>query len=745
MKSSLLVLLLACLSACAQGDPVDQVNPFVGTQTSQLKDNGNTVPGATRPFGMLSWSPDPPDGMYRYENPVTRGFSLTHLSGPGCGAFGDVPVFPMLGTPAQSPVVSPLSYHAAYRPEDQVAGPGYYAVKLDSGIQVRLAAAVHSGLAEVEFPAGADLHTILLDLSRNLNVTHDADVHMEGSHISGAVHGGGFCGLHNRYTVYFSMHTEEKPQVAATFDEHGLQPQSAAANGPRVGGYLQFASNVRTVHLKVGLSFVSVENAEKNLEAEIPDWSLQRVRDEARRAWNDALGHAMVSGGSESQRTVFYTAMYHVLLQPTAFSDVSGDYMGFDGKAHNDSGHVHYANLSGWDIYRGQVQLVTMLFPKIGSDIAQSIVLDAEQGGGLPIWPLANDESGCMVGDPSDLIVAGIYAFGGHGFDTASALRSMVRGANEPTAHTRLYTERPGLAEYLKNGYIAESPLLNGSASVTLEDENADFAIAQFARELGDKAMADKYLQRSAQWQTLFDSETHYIRPRTPDGKFLANFKPENYDGFVEGNSAQYTWMIPYDLSGVVRAVGGNDVVNRRLDDYFSQYGSYVLNHGPYFYIANEPSFGNPWIYNWSGEPWRAQAVVRKTLADLFNPKPDGLPGNDDLGATSAWIVFAQLGFFPEIPPVGGFTVNSPTFPEATLVLGDHKVQIHAPGAPKQQFIRTLHVDGKAVRNWWIPWADFKRATSISYALSDNEQKSPGELPPSFPAQLSYSQKSSGR
>lgn len=740
MKRRAFGLLLACLPAFlfAQQTPVDQVNPFVGTQTSQLKDNGNTVPGATRPFGMLSWSPDPPDGMYRYETPVTRGFSLLHLSGPGCGAFGDVPLFPMLGTPVPSPVASPLNYHAGYRPEDQTASPGFYSVKLDSGIEVQLAAAVHSGIAELRFPQTPDPHTLLLDLSRNLNVTHGASVHVEstanGAQVTGYVDGGGFCGLRNRYRVYFSLHTQETPQVAGTFDEHGLQPHTGQASGASVGGYLQFSPTTRTVHVEVGLSFVSAANAESNLQTEIKDWDLPRVKAEATAAWTSALSHATVSGGTAEQRKIFYTAMYHVLLQPTVFSDVNGEYIGFDGKVHNTNGRVQYANFSGWDIYRGQVQLVTMLFPRIGSDIAQSIVVDAEQGGGLPIWPVANDESGCMVGDPADLILAAIHAFGGRDFDTKSALRSMVHGASDPAAHSRLYTERPGLADYLVKSYVPESTMLNGSASVTLEDENADFAVAQFAQALGDTQTASAYMQRAAQWTKLFDPETRYIRPRTADGNFLPNFKPENYEGFVEGNAAQYTWMIPYDLPGVIHAVGGKDAVNKRLDDYFSQYGSYMLNRGPYFYIANEPSFGNPWIYNWSGEPWRAQTVVRKTLADLFSAKPDGMPGNDDLGTTSAWIVFAQLGFFPEIPPVAGFAVNSPTFPEARLLLGDHAVRILAPGAPEQMFVRQLAIDKKPVRNWWIRWDDLRKASTVSYELSSQEQKAPGELPPSFPA-----------
>jgi predicted alpha-1,2-mannosidase len=728
-----LCLLLVASSAFAQGDSVSQVDPFIGTQTSSQLDNGNTVPGATRPFGMLYWSPDPPDGgMYRYEHPVTRGFSLMHLSGPGCGVFGNVPIFPMLGLPSQPPPVLPLSYQAGYSHADEVAQPGYYAVKLDSGIEVQIAAGVHSGISELKYPLGTNTHTVLLDLSRDLDRMTDAHLQVQGAHITGSIAGGAFCGLQNHYKVYFSVRTEEAPQSSGTFDELRLNKAGKSASGTHAGGYLSFAPATSTIHLKVGLSFVSIANADENLAREIPGWDLAKVRGEATAAWSDALSHALVSGGTDTQRKVFYTALYHALLHPSVFSDVNGQYIGFDEKIHTVKGRVQYANYSGWDIYRSQVQLITMFMPKVGSDIAQSLVVDAEQGGGLPIWPVANDESSCMVGDPSDPILASIYAFGGRDFDTKAALRAMVKGAEDPSVHVRLYPERPGLAEFLAKGYISESAESKGSASVTLEDENADFSISQFAKALGDEAMASKYLSRAAEWHKLFDPESHYIRARDTSGNFLPNFKPENYDGFVEGNSAQYTWMIPYDLKGVIEAVGGPKAVNERLDGYFSKYGSYMLDRGPYFYIANEPSFGNPWIYNWSGQPWRTQQVVRKTLTDLFTAAPDGEPGNDDLGATSAWVVFAQLGIYPEIPGVGGFTINSPVFPHVILKLGTHKVEMTSPGAPEKAYVREVSLDGKRIKDWWLPWEMLKDAKQVDFKLSGEADKSPGDAPPSF-------------
>jgi len=739
---SILSVIAASLLCKAQ-DATSEVDPFIGTSINVLQDFGNTLPGAVRPFGMLYWSPDSiPGTFYRWEDKSTRGFSLTHLSGPGCSVFGDVPILPISGVPTQPQPRHPAPYSATYSPASQIAQPGYYSVQLDSGIEVELAAAVHSGIARVQFPADGRAHTILVDLSRNLTRVNSAEIRVDSNRMTGSVESDEFCGKENHYRVYFELEVKDNPNMAGTFDELRVTRAPGSMHGQRSGGYLSFPPGTRNVVLKVGLSYVSAANAGMNLKQEIPGWNFDGVRSAARTAWNEALGHIQISGGSESQRKVFHTALYHSLLHPSVFSDVNGDYIGFDNRIHKAEGRVQYANYSGWDIYRSQVQLITMLFPKVGSDMAQSLVADAEQGGGLPIWGVANDDSCVMVGDPSSPILASIYAFGGTGFDTRSALAAMLRGATDPRTHSRLCGERPGLAEYLKRGYIprvADDEDLSGAAAVTLEDTSADFAISQFAAALGDKKEAEAFLKRSTNWRSLFDSESKYIRPRDENGNFLSGFSAAKSDGFVEGNSAQYTWMVPYDLHGVITAVGGANDANGRLDQYFSEYGKWNeqgratgMGYTPHFFIGNEPSFGNAWIYNWTGEPWRAQEVVRRTLDDLFSATPGGLPGNDDLGATSAWVVFAQLGIYPEIPGVGGLTVNSPAFPSATLLLGGHRLQIRADGAPGKLYVQGLSLDGQAVRNWWIEWEKLKHANALVFTLADQPNHQPGEAPPSF-------------
>ncbi len=732
---ALMLIPIAGFSQTAQ-DPAALVNPFVGSGLSSIHDYGKTVPGASRPFGLLYWSPDmAKEVFYLYDKPVTRGFSLTHISGPGCGLYGDAPIFPMMGVPERSPVAAPGTYQTAFSHAGERAEPGYYEVKLDSGIKVQLTAHMRSGIAEFHFPTAQTSRTLMIDLSRNLSrEVYQTEIRIHGRMVTGSVSSGGLCGHQIRYQVYFALETEETPEAYGTFDETGLASGKPVSSGPHAGGYVSFGESIPTVHVRVGISFVSVANAEANLRSEIGSRGVEEIRRDARAAWNRALGRVRVSGGTEEDRRVFYTALYHALLHPSVFNDVNGEYMGFDDKVHVLEGHTQYTNFSGWDIYRSQVQLLAMLFPEEASDMAQSLVRDAAEGGGLPRWVTANGDTGSMVGDPSACILASFYAFGIRNFDTKAALEAMLRGANDPAVHSRQYFQRPDLEEYLRRGYIAaRGSTGHGSASVTLEYQNADFAISRFARALGDPAAARDSLARSAQWRKLFDAETRYIRPRGEDGSFLPGFTPGKENGFVEGNAAQYTWMVPYDLAGVIAAIGGPEAARKRLDDYFSQYYDYQLKNGPYFAIGNEPSFGNPWIYNWTGHPWRTQEVVRKTLRDLFSSGPEGLPGNDDLGATSSWVVFAQLGIYPEIPGAGGITLNSPMFPEVTMQFGKHTLRIIAPGAPSKLYVQSVRLDGKPVRNWWIDWERLSKASKLEFALSAEANHLAGQPPPSFP------------
>lgn len=724
--------LVFCHDARAGVDPASEVNTFSGTGISSARDFGKVNPGAVTPFGMLFWSPDPAEGeFYDYDKPVTRGFSLTHINGAGCPAYGEVPILPILGEISMGPSGrGSAPFAATFTHGGESAEPGFYAVRLDSGIRVQLAAATRSGIAQFDFPVGNEKRTLVADVSRNLARVYDADVRLDGQRLSGSVSSGGFCGfLKNRYRVFFAIEVDQAPVAAAAYDDSDFAPRRLRATGPHCGAYFSFAPAVTTVRLKAAVSFVSEGNAWDNLRAEIPGWDIEKTRSAARTAWNAALGRIQITGGSHEQRRVFYSSLYRALIHPSTFSDVNGQYIGFDNQVHDTGGRVQYANYSGWDIYRSQAQLIAMLFPRVASDMAQSLVVDAQQGGGIPIWPMANDETGCMVGDPGVAVLASYYAFGARDFDVKSALAAIIKGGMDPSTHIGQYPERPGLKDYLEKGYVPARPEVGG-ASITLEDTTADFAVSRFAEALGDKETARQFLIRSGNWRKLFDPETKHIRPRDEAGKFLPNFSPSTEEGFVEGNAGQYTWMVPYDLKGLIEALGGKEAANARLDDYFSQPGTW--HGGPYFFIANEPSFGNPWIYNWTGRAWRAQEVIPKALTDLFHDTPGGLPGNDDLGATSSWAVFCALGMFPEIPGVGGLALSSPQFPRIKMRLGQKTLQINAPGAPEKLYAKRVALDGRPVTNFWIPWAEMARASRLDFTLAATPDKRPNETPPSF-------------
>ncbi|HEX8502913.1 MAG TPA: GH92 family glycosyl hydrolase [Pyrinomonadaceae bacterium] len=742
------------------------VNPFVGTGNSPLPDylggnaSGNTFPGATLPFGMVQFSPDTergfgPDyrGSYVYDDRAVRGFSLTHLSGPGCPIFGDVPFMPVAGGVKTSPAADPGAYASKFSHERETASPGFYEVELDSGVRVSLTATTRTGFGVFAFPAGSPA-TLLVNVGRNATGVQEAEWRVEGDRqMSGSVAGGGFCGARNRYVLYFAAEFDRPFASFGIWEGERVLPGVSPAKGRQnTGGFVTFdPSRGGVVRMKVGVSYVSAENARLNLRAENGGWDFGAVRAAARARWNDALSRLEARGGTANERRVFYTALYHALLHPTTFGDSNGEYLGFDERVHRSPGHTQYSNFSGWDVYRSQIPLVALLFPEEASDMMQSLVNAAEQGGGLPLWPVANDESGAMVGDPSTASIASAYALGARGFDARAALRVMIRNATDPGARSRSYPARSALADYLKLGYIPmEQKGLRGSPSVALEYETADFALAQFAKARGDAKTHGEMMRRAQWWTRLFDPENRYIRGRWRDGSWLPGFdfkamlyKPElpwRYDShksYVEGNAAQYTWMIPHNMRGLFDRIGGNDAAVKRLDSFFTEF-----NAGPdrpYFFIGNEPVFPVPWAYNYAGRPWKTQALTRRVLTELFTDTPGGIPGNDDLGATSSWVVFAALGMYPSVPGVGGFSLNSPLFPEVDVRMGraGRVLKVVAEGASaRAPYVQGLRLDGRAYESTWLPFERFERGATLSFKLGPEPNTRwatrPEAAPPSF-------------
>jgi len=468
-------------------------------------------------------------------------------------------------------------------------------------------------------------------------------------------------------------------------------------------------------------------------------WDVAGVRRAATRSWNGVLSRIRVGGGTVAQTEVFYTALYHALLAPTVCGDVDGAYRGLDGRVHQARGYTPYTNISGLDIYRSQVQLLALLAPRVASDLAQSLLVAAHEGGWLPRWLLANQSLNEMVGDQADLIIADAYAFGARHFDARAALRHMVIDATRTGVGPGGYIERLGLRDYLALGYLPEDRQgLAGPVTVTLEYALADFAVSQLAWGLHDPTTAAAFLQRAQNWRALYNPATGYIQPRWPDGTFRPTFDPATGWLYIEGNGAQYTWMVPQDLRDLIAAMGGAGRVRARLDAFFAH-----LNAGPdapYAYMGNEASYLVPWVYTWAGAPWRTQAVVRQILTQLYDPGPGGLPGNDDLGALSAWYVWAALGLYPAVPGTDILVLHGPLFPFVRVsVPGLRLFTIEGRGAAVDRpYVQSVALDGRRRTQTWLPVSALRPGAVLHVVLGAVPNRGWGvadaDAPPSFGA-----------
>jgi predicted alpha-1,2-mannosidase len=778
-------LMMATTASAAPTPPKAQdlaewVNPYIGTQPGDADmgtggGGANTFPGADVPFGMVQWSPDtvtPQQGGYYYEDNRIKGFSLTHLSGAGCDSYQDIPFMPVVGDITDSPAANPTKYISTFSHSKEKVTAGSYSVNLDNGAKVELSTTARTGAGRFTWPVGPT-STLLVNTSGSIMGTDDASVTIGKNYISGYAASGHFCNANNHYRVYFhaefdqnfaaigtwhngavtpgkdsdrgkslpkapvtSTPTAATPQAPAAKGDVKLKskpkpdkPQDTTVSGPGSGAYVTFDNTKSpTVNVKVGLSFVSTDGAKANIKAENQDKTFDQVAAAARASWNSRLNQIQVTGGTNDQKTIFYTAMYHSLLQPNVFSDSDGSYIGFDGKIHKAAkGHAIYTNFSGWDVYRSETQLLALLAPSEMSDIANSMVQFAAQGGSWDRWTVANDYTGVMNGDPYHIIVSTAYAFGAKNFDANQALLLMERGATQPTSG---YEERPGLTNYMKLGYVP------GIASDTLEYTSADFSIAQLARRLGNSAMYNTFIKRAQNWQNLYNPTTGYLQPRNADGSFGSPFNPADPSGYTEGNGAQYTWMVPYNYSGLITALGGNDAVNAKLDTFFTK-----LNAGPsepYAFLGNEPTLQTPWIYDYSGAPYKTQALVNKIRQQIWKAGPNGLVGNDDLGQLSSSYVWAALGLYPVAPSRAELTVNSPQFTSAVITRpGGQKITINAPGASTSTpYISSLKLNGNSWNKPWLPESFVNSGGTLDFSLSSTPNTTWGadraDAPPSF-------------
>lgn len=752
----------AVTKAQSTRDRASEVDPMIGTSNG-----GNTFPGVSLPFGMVQFSPEasPLDakrsiaspGGYAYESTQLRGFSLTHVEGWGCaGGSGDIPILPI----TEPVVASPSSdfrrtYAASFTHANETAQPDLYRVLLGNGAEVALTSGLRFGMARLIYPAGKPAN-LLVRTSDSAVGSSAATTHIDraANTVSGSVTSGNFCGYIGTedrrpyYTLYFVAHFDRPIQSTGAWHDTSVTTGSTDAEGGTGFGAKGFpeaghGSGVwagfgvgGTVNVRIGISYVSLANAEANLQAESSAaTTLDAVAAHARSVWNRRLNQIEIRGGTPDRRRVFSTALYHSLQTPTTYNDSNGQYMGSDRQVQQLSPgqSAEYANFSGWDVYRSQLQLVTWLDPAVGSDIAQSLLNQSVQDGGRwDRWTHLGGATHVMNGDPAAPSIADIWAFGGRSFDAKAALRSLVHAAEVPTKEDLSHDgcpvecvgQRPALDQYLKLHYIPLGAPAWGAAADTLEDVTADFGIAALADHLGDATIHRRFLVRAQYWRNLWNAKAApdggYFMDRNADGTWPPTeqdadsdndqaarpFTPATGAGFVEGSAAQYVWMVPFNVAGLFQQMGGRAAASARLDRFFYNHGSpAVTKSGPlHAELDNEPSIESPWLYDFAAQPWKTQQLVREVLETIWLPTPKGLPGNDDLGEMSSWAVFAFLGMYPEIPGRAELVLASPYFPHAVIHRQAGDIVIDAPLAtPAAMYVHGLKVNGKRFTKTWLP------------------------------------------
>jgi len=758
------------------------VNPFIGTGSTSPFGGGNTFPGAAYPLGMVQWSPDTisnPPGGYSYYDSIIKGFSLTHFSGRGCQVYQDFPFMPYVGKLIYSPATNSSLYYSNFSHTSEIAHPANYQVHLDDpNVTVELSVTPHTGIGKFTYHASA-LSTMIINTGGSINGNTNSSVTITPTknEVTGSAESKVGCS-DKKYKIYFAAQFDQSFSSYGTWSGVFVNSDSTSSHGLQTGAFLVFnTSSINVVRVQVGISFVSIANAKLNLGAENVNFNIDAVVKEGDAAWNKRLQSIQVQGGTSDEVISFYTALYHIFFHPNIFNDVNGQYLGFDGEVHRVSkDHAHYANIPGWDQYRTMIVLLSILAPSVVSDVVQSLVNDAQQGDGhIPRWAQANTDSHGMTGDGGSIMIAQAYAYGVRNFDKIGALNAMING--QPNI-------REGFENYQKIGYVPIDSGLPG-ASITLEYSSADFAIAQFVLALGLEDISLNvlpskiissfgdindyflFLQRSGNWQNLFNASSGYIQPRNIDGSWTSNFTSISDEGFQEGNSAQYTWMISHNLRGLFDEMGGNSAAISRLDKFFTK-----LNDGwysPYAYMGNEPSVQVPWEYYFAQAPSRTQEVVRYIQNFLFNNTPEGLPGNDDAGSMSSWFIFSTIGIYPMIPGVGGFVIASPLFDSVTLnIAGEHKIQINADElkinvnelpinvtgssivdaygqnptdvqlstyGQRPAYVHSLKINGQNTTSLWIPWIIIQKGATLNFTLSSTPSKwgsNPEDAPPSF-------------
>ena len=725
LAAMVLVSACTCPFRSTDRDLTQHVNPFIG-----CADNGHTFPGACYPFGLIQASPDTGNctwaycSGYMYLDEKIWGFSQTHLNGTGCPDLGDVQLQPFTG-PAERE-----NFHSAYKKETQRAKPGYYAVTLeDFGVDVELTASPHVAFHKYTYknPAPARL---LVDFQYGIVSGKDAlhnhilrsDVTVESNTtISGHNQARAWVTRHYYYVVTFDKPFTAIQQLPAQKGEKA--PRYVLDFGLRPG---------ETLHAKVALSTVSIDGAKKNLAAEVPHWNFSKVRAQAKTAWNDLLARAEVEGTPE-QKENFYTAMYHLFIQPNNIADVDGQYRGADDKVLTAPNNTYYSTLSLWDTYRAAHPLYTILTPERVDGFVNTMIAHQKAQGYMPIWTLWGKENHCMIANHSVPVVVDAYLKGFKGFDAEAAFQGIKTSltVNHPKSDWDVY---------MKHGYLPFDVIKGESVSRTLEYVYDDSCAAQFAKALGKPEDAAYFAKRTEYYKNLLCPETTFMRGRDTQGNWRAPFDPvklnhgENsgYD-YTEGNAWQYTWHVQHDPEGLVNLIGGKEATADKLNTLFTmaskvEGAGFVLDVsgliGQYAH-GNEPSHHTAYFFNYAGQPWRTQELIREIFDTQYKNKPDGLCGNDDCGQMSAWYIFSAMGFYPFNPCNDGYVFGAPQIGKITLRLPNFRTfTVEAKNLSKEnKYVQAIALNGKPFPGMKIAHADIMRGGTLVYEMGPAPKK----------------------
>ncbi|MCL6274654.1 GH92 family glycosyl hydrolase [Muricauda sp. 2012CJ35-5] len=736
--TALIAVLGISILGTAQQKPTDYVNPFIGTSNF-----GTTNPGPIAVRGMAYVSPFNVAGPqnlpfekdsrwwstpYSSDNSFLTGFSHVNLSGVGCPELGVIIAMPTTG----ELVTDHEQYGTTY--SNEVAKVGYYSNELDKyNIKVEATATTRSGISKYSFPKGKS--NILLNLGLGLTNEQGAQIKVVSpTEIEGIRSVGSFCYYkpEEAYPVYFVAKFSEPAKAFGTWKRptsyKGEEAQWMGYNGKTrimegytkevvgdsIGAYMQYDFERPTqVELKIGISYVSIENARENLKNETAGKTFDTILEDTQKQWEEHLSRIEVEGGTSDDKTIFYTALYHTLIHPSTLNDVNGEYPKMRTRETLKTDGTRYTVFSLWDTYRNLHQLMSLVYPEQQSNMVKSMLQIYDESGWLPKWELNATETTTMVGDPAGIVIADTYLKGIKDFDVEKAYEAMVKSADQLEGNAL----RPGISDYISKGYLTTKTTNSGSVSTTQEYNITDFAIAQLAKALGKKEDYKRFSKRSISYRNLFDKEFNLLRPKNDDGSWLSPYNPEtgaNFVknlGFIEGNAWQYTFMVSHDAKGLMKLMGGPKSFANKLQEVFDK---------DQFDMANEPDIAYPYLFNHvKGEEWRTQKTVSELLSTYFKNAPDGLPGNDDTGTMSAWAVFSMIGIYPVSPGEPVYTLTTPLFDKVRIKLNDEYynggvLEISKSSGKTRSGI---FVDGNKLKSQFISHKDLIDTQTLSFVV----------------------------